>query len=178
VALESLNRIKAQLIFYPTLGWNMLLGRVLGIRNWWDRIDEHVVLGAMPFARDVKKMSEQENVKAVVNTCEEYNGPVNQYQEFGIDQFRMPTIDFTHPAYEDVCQAVEFVQDHAQQGHSVYIHCKAGRARSATVAICWLMKYKGMSCEAAQAFLIEKRPHVNAQLTTRPVVQRFAKEVG
>lgn len=166
------NWIKARVVFYPTLLWNMLLGRWLKTRNWWDRIDTYVLLGAFPFSRDVAKMA-SEGVKGVVNTCEEYAGPVDQYREFEIEQMRMPTVDFTHPSYDDVCRAVAFIDSYVDQEKSVYIHCKAGRARSATVAICWLMKAKGISAAEAQLWLDEKRPHVNHHLPSRPVVRKF-----
>jgi atypical dual specificity phosphatase len=169
-----LNWLKARTVFYPTLLWNVLLGRWFKVRNWWDQIDTHVVLGAFPFASDVPKLASQ-GVGAVVNTCEEYAGPVEQYQQHGIEQMRMPTVDFTHPSFDDVCSAVDFIDQQIQKGHSVYIHCKAGRARSATVAICWLMKAKQISAAQAQRWLTEKRPHVNQHLTRRPVVQQFEK---
>ncbi len=171
-----LSRLYAKFVFYPTLAWNFLLGRILRVRNWWDRIDPHVIVGAFPFARDVPTMHAA-GVRAVVNTCEEYLGPQSEYREFGIEQFHMPTTDFTHPRLDDVSRAVEFVQQHAESGETVYIHCKAGRARSATVAICWLMKYRGMSKEQAQAKLLESRPHINPHLTERPVVQSYAAKL-
>ncbi|MFT5304013.1 MAG: atypical dual specificity phosphatase [Mariniblastus sp.] len=173
--MQRLNWLKARIVFYPTLFWNMLLGRWLNVRNWWDRVDDHIVLGAFPFAADVSKMA-GEGVKGVVNTCEEYPGPVEQYEKHGIEQMRMPTIDFTHPSFEDVCKAVEFIDRHVAAGDSVYIHCKAGRARSATVAICWLMKTKQIRAVEAQAWLSKKRPHINQHLPQRPVVQRFEQE--
>jgi atypical dual specificity phosphatase len=173
--MRSLYWLKARLVFYPTLLWNMLLGRWLKVRNWWDPIDENVIVGAFPFARDVPEMA-KEGVRAVVNTCEEYSGPVAEYEAHQIEQMRMPTVDFTHPSFDDVCRAVEFVDRHVADGHSVYIHCKAGRARSATVAICWLMKEKQISAGEAQAWLIRKRPHVNKKLPSRPVVQQYEKE--
>ncbi len=173
--MQALNWLTARTIFYPTLVWNMLLGRWLKVRNWWDPIDTHVIVGAFPFARDVPRMA-KEGVAAVVNTCEEYPGPVDEYQTHNIDQFRMPTIDFTHPAYDDVCKAVEFVESYVAKEKTVYIHCKAGRARSATVAICWLMRAKQISAAEGQKWLIEKRPHINQRLTERPVVQQFEKE--
>ena len=173
--MRLLNWCKARLVFYPTLAWNVLLGRVLKVRNWWDPIDDYLVLGARPFASDVPALAEL-GVKGVVNTCEEYAGPVDQYKQYGLDQFHMPTIDFTHPSYEDVCAAVKFIETHVERNEKVYVHCKAGRARSATVAICWLMKSKNMSAAEAQQLLLEKRPHVNAHLTERPVVQKFEAE--
>ena len=166
------ERIYAKVVFYPTLLWNFTLGRILKVRNWWDRIDPHVIVGALPFARDVDRMHSA-GVRAVVNTCEEYPGPVREYERVGIEQFHMPTTDFTHPSLDDVSRAVEFVQEHAAAGETVYIHCKAGRARSATVAICWLIKYRQMSPEDAQQHLLKSRPHTNPHLTERPVVKEF-----
>lgn len=171
-----LSRLYATIVFYPTLGWNMLLGRVLKVRNWWDRIDPHVIVGAFPFAGDVAGMHAA-GVRAVVNTCEEYAGPQNAYAKYGIEQLRIPTTDFTHPKLDDVQKAVDFVQEHVEKGDTVYIHCKAGRARSATVALCWLMKYRGMSMHKGQAELLKARSHVNNKLTERPVVQAFAEDL-
>ena len=171
-----LRRMYAQSVFYPTLGWNYLLGPVLNRRNWWDRIDPHVIVGAYPFGSFVDQMH-ADGVRAVVNTCEEYEGPVAQYQHHGIEQLRIPTTDFTHPSLEDVQRAVEFTQQHASAGNTVYIHCKAGRARSATVALCWLMKYRGLTMEEGQRALLEARSHVNDRLTQRPVVREFANNL-
>lgn len=170
--MKKLLWLKARLVFYPTLGWNMLLGRWLKTRNWYDSISPHVIVGAFPFRRDIAGLAEA-GVRAVVNTCEEYGGPTQEYGQHGIEQFHMPTIDFTHPAYDDVVKAVEFIEANVSDEKTVYIHCKAGRGRSATVAICWLMKHYGLSGSDAQKLLLEKRPHVNARLTQRPVVQRF-----
>lgn len=162
------------LIFYPTLAWNWLLGRCLRIRNWWDVIDNDIVLGALPFQGDVPKLSEL-GVKAVVNTCEEYAGPLNAYKRFGIEQFHMPTTDFTHPKFDDVCRAVEFIDQQVSQGHKVYVHCKAGRARSATVVMCWLIKSLQLPASEIQLLLLKKRPHVNPRLDQRGVVLEFEK---
>lgn len=166
------QRIFASSVFYPTLAWSYLLGRVLKTRRWWDHVDPQVIVGAYPFHRDAEPLYNI-GVRAVVNTCEEYAGPTAEYERLGIVQFRMPTIDFTHPRLSDVMRAVEFVQSHVVQGHIVYIHCKAGRARSATVALCWLMKYRGLSAAEAQASLLRSRPHIHPRLTERPVVKDF-----
>ena len=165
-------RLYARIVFWPTLGWNFLLGRVLGLRNWWDHIDSHVIVGAYPFSRDVASLR-GEGVAAVVNTCEEYSGPVRQYAQHGIEQLHIPTTDFTHPRLADVEAAVEFIQKYKLQNDTVYIHCKAGRARSATIAMCWLIKYRDMSAQEAQLHLLECRPHVNRRLISRPVVREF-----
>lgn len=167
-----LSRIYARLVFWPTLAWNFLLGRILRVRHWWDRIDEHVIVGAYPFSADVASLR-GEGVRAVVNTCEEYRGPVREYTQHGIEQLHIPTTDFTHPRLGDVEMAVEFIQKYKLQNDTVYIHCKAGRARSATVAMCWLIKYRGMTPEQAQKHLLAARPHINRHLVDRPVIKQF-----
>jgi atypical dual specificity phosphatase len=169
--------LTARLIYYPTLIWNLALGRWIKVRRWWDKIDAHVILGAVPFPSDVEALFDL-GVRGVVNTCDEYTGPVDEYMVHGMDQFHMPTIDFTHPSDLDVRAAVEFIDRHAANGDRVYIHCKAGRGRSATVAICWLMHSKGMTAVEAQAWLTERRPHVNQHLPDRPVVQRFEQSLA
>jgi atypical dual specificity phosphatase len=35
--------------------------------------------------------------------------------------------------------AVEFISSFKEKGEKVYIHCKAGHGRAASVALCWLI---------------------------------------
>ena len=153
----------------------MLLGRILKVRNWWDSVGEHIVLGAYPFASDVAKLADL-GVTGVVNTCIEYAGPIEQYQQHQIEQLRIPTTDFTHPTFGDVQQAVAFIDQQIELGGRVYVHCKAGRARSATVVACWLIKNKGMTAAEAQTHLSAARSHVNQHLAERGVVIEFEEK--
>jgi atypical dual specificity phosphatase len=166
------RRLIARILFLPTLGWNCLLGRVLRIRNWWDAIDDAVLMGAFPFARDVPKL-QRAGVGAVVNTCEEYAGPVAAYTRAGIVQLRIPTVDFTSPSLEDVERSVAFMQEQIGLGRRVYVHCKAGRARSGTVVLCWLIAARGLDPAAAQAWILQRRPHAYPHIARRTVVQQF-----
>jgi atypical dual specificity phosphatase len=166
------RRIAARVLFIPTLAWNTLLGRVLHVRDWWDEIDESVVMGALPWPRDVPALHAL-GVGAVVNTCEEYAGPQAAYRRYGILQLRIPTVDFTPPSLPDVQRAVAFMQEQVAQGRRVYVHCKAGRARSGTVVLCWLIAARGMTPEAAQQLILQRRPHANPRLAQRAVVRAF-----
>jgi len=175
--MPNLPRPLSRLLFFPTLVWNMLLGRWLRVRHWWDRIDEHVILGALPFARDVPSLA-AEGVRAAVNTCEEYAGPVAAYDAAGIRQLRIPTTDFHPPRLEDIERAIEFMRQCAERGETVYVHCKAGRARSATVVACWLIATHGLDPRAAQAYILARRPHVMPKIDEREVVREFARRHG
>ena len=106
--MKSLKWLGARILFPGTLAWNVLLGRILKIRNWWDFIDEHVIVGAFPFPFDVNNMATH-GVRAVVNTCNEYGGPVSQYQKHSIEQLHITTIDYTPTSIADVKQRDEYV---------------------------------------------------------------------
>ena len=168
----------AQGLFWPTYAWNLTWGRLFKVRRWWDVVDEVVVLGARPLRRDVKTFHETLHITGVINMCEEYCGPTDLYEQFGIEQLWLPTVDFTPPNLGDVERGVEFIEQHAQKNGRVYVHCKAGRARSATVVLCWLVKYRGMTPQEAQEHLLKVRPHVHSKLPERAVVQEFVRLLG
>lgn len=170
-----LSRWIAQALYWPTFVFNVCLGRFLKVRRWWDTVDEHCILGAVPLAGDPAKLR-QLGVTGVVNMCEEYAGPVDEYRGLGIEQLWLPTTDFQHPTKELVERGAEFIERHKQSGGKVYVHCKAGRARSATIVLWWLVRFGGLSPEAAQKRLLDVRPHVLASVYRRPVIQELCKE--
>ncbi len=175
--MSFLSRVVARALFFPTIFWNLSWQRLILGRRWWDEVCDEVVLGALPFRRHAKRLAEL-GVRAVVNTCDEYDGPTREYAEHGITQLHIPTVDFTPPSLEDVTRAVDFMREHIAAGERIYVHCKAGRARSATVVMCWLIAERGMSPEEAQAFLVEKRPQVLKSVHRREVVRRFAERAA
>ncbi|QDV24300.1 dual specificity protein phosphatase family protein [Aureliella helgolandensis] len=171
-----MQRWVAHAIFFPTLAYNYLLGRVLRTRQWWNHVDPQVILGARPFPSDAKKLQAL-GVTGVVNMCEEYAGPREQYAQCGIEQLWLPTVDFNHPSREFVEQGAAFIEQHVKQQGTVYVHCKAGRARSATIVLWWLVKYRGLSLEAAQQQMLDARPHVNPHIAQRPVIQELYRDL-
>ncbi|MBX3420295.1 MAG: dual specificity protein phosphatase family protein [Pirellulaceae bacterium] len=172
-----LTRLLARAVYYPTLWHNIVLGRWLKLRHWWDRVDPHCILGAVPLRGDPQCLSEL-GVTGVVNMCDEYAGPESEYQRLGIQQLWLPTIDFHHPSAEQVQRGAEFIQQHKQRGGQVYVHCKAGRARSATIVLWWLVKYGGLTPQQAQQQLQQARPHVNPRVFKRPVIQQLVRQLG
>ncbi len=171
-----MKRWVARSLFWPTLIHNFALGRVLRVRHWWDRVDAHVILGALPFRRDATGMK-SEGVTGVINMCEEYPGPKVRYEQLGIEQLWLPTVDFNHPSEESVVQGAEFIERHAKAGGTVYVHCKAGRARSATVVMWWFVRFRGLTPESAQRLLLDARPHVNPRVYLRPVIQELYRKL-
>jgi atypical dual specificity phosphatase len=47
----------ARFSFYPTLLYNVVMEKITN-RNWYDRIDDNVILGALPFRGMTDKVSD------------------------------------------------------------------------------------------------------------------------
>ncbi|MBC8289724.1 MAG: dual specificity protein phosphatase family protein [Planctomycetes bacterium] len=163
----------SRLLFYPTLAWTLLKTRVLRSEQHWTVIDEALILGALPCLRELARFEEL-SVGGVINMCAEWNGNMPRYESLGIEQLHLPTPDFHSPDLDAVKRGVEFIASHADRGQRVYCHCKAGRGRSATIAVGWLMSSAGMSPEEAESHLVEKRSQVNRRLASRQAVRDFA----
>jgi atypical dual specificity phosphatase len=91
-------------------------------------------------------------------------------------QLHIPTVDYTAPSLADVERAVAFMAEAAARRERVYVHCKAGRGRSATVVLCYLVYAHRVAAREGQAWLLRVRPHVSRHLYRRPVVLRFEKQ--
>lgn len=165
----------ARLLYWPTFSWNYLLGRVFKIRHWWDKVDDGLWLGAVPLRGDAKRFKDL-GITGVINMCDEYAGPIREYQQESIEQLHLPTVDFHPPTLEAIERGVNFIQHHIADGGAVYVHCKAGRARSATIVLCYLVACKHMTPEEAQQYLLKKRPHINPLIYERKVVKDFVAD--
>uniref|UniRef100_A0A7E4ZUB8 Phosphatidylglycerophosphatase and protein-tyrosine phosphatase 1 n=1 Tax=Panagrellus redivivus TaxID=6233 RepID=A0A7E4ZUB8_PANRE len=147
-------KMLGSIAFYPSLAYNLVRNYVQPQRwQWYNRVDENLVLGALPFKSMVTELKENENIGGVVCCTEEFEtkAAYNAMDEAawakeGIKFHHVPMQDFTgSTSRHNLHSAVEFIDGVAKEGKSVYVHCKAGRTRSATVATCYLMyKYNYM----------------------------------
>ncbi|KAL6845129.1 hypothetical protein ACP4OV_024624 [Aristida adscensionis] len=161
-AKRALVGAGARVLFYPTLLYNVLRNRFEPEFRWWDRVDQFVLLGAVPFPSDVPRLK-QLGVQGVVTLNEPYETLVSTslYQAHDIDHLVIPTRDYLFaPSLEYICRAIDFIHRNASQGGSTYVHCKAGRGRSTTIVLCYLIKYRGMTPQAALDHVRSIRPRV------------------
>jgi len=176
---RPLQILVGRVMYLPTLYYNALWIRwgFTFNRNhkWWNTIDTKVILGALPFRNDIKKLY-AEGVRSVINTCDEYEGPIDLYAKFGIQQLYIPCADYTSPTMEQIENALLFIQEQSSKG-IIYVHCKAGRGRSATIVMCYLIATKKISAIQAQKELLTARSHASKQLYRRKVVMDFEKKI-
>ncbi|KAF3645879.1 putative dual specificity protein phosphatase DSP8 [Capsicum annuum] len=167
--------VGARALFYPTLLYNVVRNKIQMEFRWWDWIDEFVLLGAVPFQSDVKRLKEL-GVSGVVTLNEPYETlvPTSLYEAHGICHLVLPTRDYLFaPSLNNICQAVEFIHENASNGQSTYVHCKAGRGRSTTIVLCYLVKYKQMTPNDAYNYVKSIRPRVLLASAQRQAVQEF-----
>jgi len=134
---KPLAAVVSKVLFYPTLP--ITASKRIG--NWVTQIDKTVVMGGAPlgFLKYPQRLKDEYGVKAVINMCEEWRGPVRQYKKLGIDELWLPTVDHIEPSQEDLISAVSFIKRHEAQGNTVYVHCRAGHGRSGAAVFAWML---------------------------------------
>ncbi|KAK7251498.1 hypothetical protein RIF29_34762 [Crotalaria pallida] len=161
-AKRALVGAGARILFYPTLLYNVLRNKIESEFRWWDQVDEFLLLGAVPFPKHVPQLKEL-GVGGVITLNEPYETlvPSSLYHAHGIDHLVIPTRDYLFaPSFADISRAVEFIHQNACCGKTTYVHCKAGRGRSTTIVLCYLVEYKHMTPAAALEYVRSRRPRV------------------
>lgn len=172
----------ARILFYPTLAYNVVMEKITS-RQWYNRVDQTVILGALPFKSMTDELVRKENVRGVITMNEEYetkffcNSP-EEWRAAGVEQLRLSTVDLTGvPTMDHIQRGVDFALQHQNEGTSVYIHCKAGRSRSATVAAAYLIKLHCWSPEEACQMLASVRPHILVRTRQKELLQQYFQRV-
>lgn len=161
-----------RVMFLPTLAWTMLLHRAMpDQRRWYDRVDQRVIIGALPLKRHLDTLARVERVTGLINFCDEWEGH-REYANMGMRQLRLPTLDYCAPTTQQLEAGLDFIR-RQPSGGSVYVHCKAGRGRAGTMLMAYLMDSGGLTPTQAQARLSSIRPHVSPRLWKRPSVREL-----
>ena len=111
----------------------------------------------------------------MINLCDEYRGPMKVYEQLGIEQLYLPTIDHCEPSINDMKRAIQFIVSYYHKKQRVYIHCRAGHGRSAAIVFVWLMmKYPHTSLQTLNEELYQLR-NVRTTLYQQPNILQFHK---
>ncbi|KAL9849129.1 phosphatidylglycerophosphatase and protein-tyrosine phosphatase 1 isoform 2-T2 [Geothlypis trichas] len=155
--VEALGAGAARLLFYPSLLYTVARARLPGSRRpWFHRIDEVVVLGALPLRGRIR----------------------GEWEAMGVEQLRLSTVDLTGvPTLENLHKGVEFILRHRACGNSVYVHCKAGRSRSATMVAAYLIQLHHWSPQEAIEAIAKIRPHILIRHKQVQVLEKFHRNM-
>lgn len=170
--MSILNKIVTRVFYYPSLGYSAAL-QSTGVWRKWDRLDDHVLLGGVPSRADVRTLAGL-GVSAIVNLCEEFKGHAREMEAAGISQIHLPTLDYHCPTPDALMKGVRFILDRRVRSEQTYVHCKVGRARSATLAMCYLIAAGDLAPGEAFHRLKVIRPQIVGGLDQRPAVIEIA----
>lgn len=153
--------------FLPSLSYNVVLNK-LNVRPWYNRVDERVIIGALPWISIKDELIEKEKVRGVVSMNENFElswlkrwvASGDQWTKSDVKFLQLQTQDiFETPSQDKLDAGVNFILS-MPDDESVYVHCKAGRTRSATLVCCYLMKKNNWTPEQAYDLLATKRPQL------------------
>ena len=67
-------------------------------------------------------------------------------------QFLFVTWDFQPPDLKSIQDGLKVIEDERRKKRSVYVHCKAGKGRSAVLTTCYIMKVCLVLCTVWEVF--------------------------
>jgi atypical dual specificity phosphatase len=126
----------------------------------YHRLGARLLAGRMPFADEHVATLAAEGVTAVVNLCEEREYWLGErdalgraYARAGIREHHLPVPDGATVPRDVVERAVEIASE-----ETVYVHCRGGRERSATVAVALLAAGEAIGVDDALERACRARP--------------------
>jgi atypical dual specificity phosphatase len=171
--------IPKKLVYYTTLLADMAMHNAI-TRPWWTKITDKIILGAMPFRdRDHIKKLKELGVTGVITLNRMYElqpnligTPIMPHQWFdkGIDICYKPVDDYDAPTFFDLTDCMNFIDKH----ETVYIHCKAGKGRSAIVVMNYLMTRHEMTITQAHEFVKSKRSYISPNAKQLASISTFS----
>lgn len=123
---------------------NMPVGKPL-------RVERRIYWGNEYTVRDLRPWKESHNISHVCNTAHHSAavGLSDAEKLSGVEYLELPMLDDTRICNSDATrqqtiallrQAIEWVDDHYEQGGTVLVNCQAGRNRSGATLLGWLLK--------------------------------------
>lgn len=157
---------------------------------WWNRIDRtNIILGAIPLENkghhEKIALESSKNGKFAVLTLLEpfeiytqgyFSKPVTTatWEALGAEHKIIEAEDFNPLTQDQIKEAVKFLIKQDNEGVTTYVHCKAGRGRSATAVVCFLMKKFQLTAEDAKEKVRESRPQINLNSLQWEAIKTFA----
>ncbi|MDQ4040332.1 MAG: dual specificity protein phosphatase family protein [Actinomycetota bacterium] len=152
--------------------------------EWFERfgfteVAEGLLVGAYPVDADDVAAIAGAGAQVLVNLCEDV-----EYREgersavgaalahAGIDERRLPVPDYGNLPEDTIDRAVRAVVSDLEAGRTVYLHCRAGWQRSATIAAGAVAVREGLGIEQALDRVRERKP------TAEPLAHQRADLLG
>ncbi|MES2504559.1 MAG: dual specificity protein phosphatase family protein [Myxococcota bacterium] len=150
---------------------------------WWVKIsDAGLYLGGIPLRNKGHLVQLKSlGINRVLNLLEPFerepglrHQPVTkeEWEKSGAVIFEVPSKDFRSISAKKLTQAAAIVAQELKQGHKMYVHCKAGMGRSASVVIAYLILHEGLSADEA-IMAVKKRRRIKISSKQVGILQKL-----
>lgn len=173
--VNTLVRLFMRVQYHPARCFNRAM-YVTGRWRVWDWLDDDVLLGGAPSRAELRRLREL-GIRAIVNLCDEFKGHAKELRRYRMTQLRLPAVDHFPVPLDYLLRGLEFIRTQLESGRRVYIHCKAGQGRSATLAMCYLMARYDLTPLEAYRRIRRIRPHVTKRLYQRAAVREIQRRL-
>lgn len=155
VGLQVLRYVQFPFLLLRRSFWALVLAL-----NWWDIIDEEVLLGGALMFDDLERLRRL-GVGAVVNLCAERPDNLSRLRRVQMHYLWLPVADTHAPTVDQIVQGLAWIERRLQTGRKVYIHCAAGMGRSVTLLACWYLYTESMHVSQVLTFVKRRRPQTS-----------------
>ncbi|CAH8479570.1 unnamed protein product [Schistosoma turkestanicum] len=169
-----------EITFYVSTAYGLFMYHFCG-RPWYSRISPSLIVGALPLKKFWDKWQADENITHIVSMLEPFEVKSFVVGEkdainHGIKYLSLPVRDYVGvPTFEQIDAGISFINSCVQSNGCVYIHCKAGRTRSAFLVTCYLMNKESLNVEAAIARVQSFRKHITFRSSHKRGLQNYFK---
>lgn len=158
-------------------------------KAWHDEVIPGIILGAQPMLNfnhhhSLPHVHGVDTILTMVELEHElglglFTEPVkpNDWLLTGmVRQHVIDTPDFLPVSQAKIQQAVDIIHECIQRGGKIYIHCKAGRGRSATAVVCYLLKH-GVNVNGEMKYFEDPVQAITFVRTKRSVINLNVKQL-
>ncbi len=128
-----------------------------------------ILLGALPnhYRAEGEHLVNEERVSAVLSINEAWErvprGPSlpytkEEWETLRVNYEEMDALDHEVVSLEDIKKGAAAIHKQVSTGKNIFIHCRAGRGRSATLIAGYFIEYKAMTPEQACNAILASRP--------------------
>jgi protein-tyrosine phosphatase len=161
----------------------------------WNLIIPHLILGIIPNKEDALEIkAEFPNLGLVVSSVQTFEIVDNQHpddwEKVDVNHHHVSIADFTSDVkVSNILETIRKMHDRIEKGFDVYVHCKAGRGRSALIVACYLAAYArgegkplpgNAKAEDILAFMKSIRPQVKLKerhfKLIRSVIEKYGQQ--
>ena len=161
IAIKDVNTTDFSLFYYTNEAYvrtNCIIKQYMNTKNIFEanEIIEGVYLGNINSAYDIEKLKEL-GITHIISVLAGFIAPYPEEFKY----LQLNALDTVNTKLSDEFENTnEFINDAFENKGKILIHCMAGRSRSATILIAFIIKNFGFTTEKALESLILKRPIV------------------